>query len=380
MEAILSKHCFVSALSRLSGIADRKSSMPILSNVYISTEGSSSIVFAATDLNISARGVFPAQIVRPGTITLPAKTLHDIVKSLPEGDILLRAEGDSVEVSSGRSNFTLLGLPAEDFPTFPDTVEVDYLEFNTQLLGQLIDRTSFSISSDESRPHLNGALFQGDAKILRMVTTDGHRLSKAEFKAEETGFYNFSHVVSHKGILELRRLLDDSLSVISMGFHAGTLFVKRTLEVEKPVEGEPTPTAEFVLASKLVEAEFPSYDQVIPKGMEREVIAPRVALLESLRRISIVSPDRNMAVKFAISEGSIEISSNNPAVGTAVEVIDVTYDGDEVEIGFNVRYFADALSVLSDDEVKLELSGALDPAVINDLESTFVGVIMPMRI
>jgi len=380
MEATLSKQCFMSALSRISGIADRKSSMQILSNVLISTEGSSSILFAATDLNLSASGVFPGRVTRAGSITLPAKTLHDIVKSMSDGFITMKAEGESVEITGGRSKFKILGLPSEDFPTLPDTAEVQFFEVNTGLLLKMIERTAFSISSDETRPHINGALYQGDGKLLRMVTTDGHRLSKIEYKSEEAGFYNFSFVISNKGIMELRRLLDDSNTLISMGSHAGSLFIRRTIEVEKPVDGEPAATADFVLVSKLIEAEFPPYDQVIPKGMDRTIIAPRGALLEALRRVSVVSSDRTLGVKFAISEGSLEISTDNPSVGEGAEEVDVSYDGTEIEIGFNARYFIDALNVLSDEEVKIELSGALDPAVVRDMDGAFVGVVMPMRI
>lgn len=380
MEVTLSKQCLTVALTRTSGIADRKSSMQILSNVLISTEGPKQIRIAATDLNLSASGVFPAEVTKGGAITLPAKTFHDIVRSLPDGPVTLRVEGETVEITSGRSKFKLLGLPAEDFPRLPDAEGVEFFDLDSALIARMIDHTSFSISHDETRPHINGALFQGDGKVLRMVTTDGHRLSKVEYKSEESGFFNFSMVISSKGIVEIKHLLDDGAGDVSLGAHEGSVFLRREIEVEKGGEGAPAQTAELVLVAKLIEAEFPPYDQVIPTGQDRRVMVPRVALLEALRRVSVVSSERTLGVRFQLGEGALDISTDNPAVGEGSELVDIDYDDEEVVIGFNARYFIDVLGVLEDDEVNIELSGNLDPVVIKDPEDTFVGVIMPMRI
>jgi DNA polymerase-3 subunit beta len=380
MEVTLSKQCLAAALSRTSGIADRKSSMQILSNAMITAEGPKQVLVATTDLNISASGVFPAEVAKGGAITLPAKTLNDIVRSLPDGQITLRVDGDAAEVNAGRSKFKLLGLPAEDFPRLPDAAGVEYFELDAEAVVRMVDRTAFSISSDETRPHINGALFQGDGKVLRMVTTDGHRLSKVEFKTEESGFYNFSMVVPNKAIIEIRRLLDEGQGPVSLGSHEGSIFVRREIEVEKGSEGSAPLTAEFVLVSKLIEAEFPPYDQVIPKSKDRSVVVSRVPLLEALRRVSVVSSERTLGVKFQLSEGALEISTDNPAVGEGSELIDVGYEGEDLAIGFNARYFIDALGVLDDEDVTLELSGTLDPVVVKDTSGSFIGVIMPMRI
>lgn len=380
MEVTLSKQCLAAALSRTAGIADRKSSMQILSNAMIAAEGPKQVLVATTDLNISASGVLPAEVAKGGSITLPAKTLNDIVRNLPGGEVTIRVDGDSGMVTSGRSQFKLLGLPAEDFPRLPDVSGVDFFELDADIVVKMIERTSFSISNDETRPHINGGLFQGDGKVLRMVTTDGHRLSKVEHKTEESGFYNFSMVVPNKGIIEIRRLLEEGQGPVAIGSFEGSVFVRREVELEKGVEGSKPQTAEFVLVSKLIEAEFPPYDQVIPKSKERSIIVPRVALLEALRRVSVVSSERTLGVKFALSEGALEISTDNPSVGEGSELIDIGYEGYDLVIGFNARYFIDVLSVLDDDDVTLELSGNLDPAVIKDESGGFIGVIMPMRI
>lgn len=381
MELTITKHSLSAALSRTSGIADRKSSMQVLSNVLIdATEEQDSVRIAATDLNSSAFGFFPAIIKEPGIVTVSAKTLYDVVKSMPEGSIVIRTEGDQVHLVSGRASFKLLGLPADDFPRLPEATEAEFFEIDTAYLSKMIEQTSFSISTDETRSHINGALFQGDGKNLRMVTTDGHRLSKVEFRIEEAGFYNFSMVIPNKGIFEIRKLVEDGLGVVSLAVHDGSVFLKRQIEIEKEQEGADAITAEFTLVSKLIEAEFPPYDQVIPTSNERVVVVPRQPFMEALKRVSVVSTDRTLGVKLQISEGSLVIETNNPSVGEGSEQVDVAYEGEDLVIGFNARYFIDAVSVLGDEEVRLELSGSLDPAIVKDTEDTFIGVIMPMRI
>ena len=380
MKITLSKQCFSIALARTSGIADKKSSMQILSNVLIKTQDDKTVKFATTDLNLSASGLFPAEVAEEGEITLPAKTLYDIIKIMPEGTISLSVEGESVQIKGGRSVFNILGLPAEDFPNMPDTDEVEFFEVTTDLLAKMIDKTSFSISSDETRPHINGAFFQGDGKILRMVTTDGHRLSKMECKVEQSGFYNFEMVIPVKGVHEIRKLLDDGQETVSLGTKDGSVFLKRSIEVEKPVDDEPAPTADFVLVSKLIESEFPPYDQVIPKALDKNLIVPRSEIMDALKRVSVVSSDRTQGVKLSLSEGVMEIASDNPSVGDGKETVDINYEWDPMEIGFNAKYFIEVLSVLNDEEVNFELSGELDPTVVKDMAGEFIGVVMPMRI
>jgi DNA polymerase-3 subunit beta len=380
MEITITKQCLAAALLRTSNIADRKSSMQILSNVLIDAVSPGQVRIATTDLNLSATGVFPADVTKGGAITVPAKTLHDVVKSMSDGPINLRTEGEQVHISSGRTNFKLLGLPAEDFPAFPKTEGIEFFEMDAKLIGRMIEQTLFSISGDETRPHINGALFQGDGKKVRMVTTDGHRLSKVEVKIEESGFYNFAMIVPQKGIAEIRRMVEDGEGIVSVALHEGSVFIKREMVVEKGQEGATPLLAEFTLVSKLIDAEFPPYDQVIPASSDREVVVGRGPFLEALRRVSIVSSDRTLGVKFVLSEGSLEIVTNNPSVGEGSEQLDASYEGEDLEIGFNARYFIDILSVLEDEEVNLELSGALDPVIVKDPTGTFVGVVMPMRV
>jgi len=380
MEIVLSKNCLNTALTHTFGIADRKSSMQILSNVLISTVGPKQVQFATTDLNISVNGIFPAQVKDEGSITILAKTLHDIVRSMPEGEITIQTENETVTVTGGRSKFKLLGLSSEDFPKLPEIEEVNFFEVDSLLVCKMIDRTSFSISSDETRPHINGGLFQGDGKILRMVTTDGHRLSKVEYKTDSGGFYNFHMVIPNKGIIEIKKLLEEGEGPAFIGSMEGSLFLKKEVEVEKAVDGEPPQMADFVLVSKLIDAEFPPYDQVIPNSFEKDIVVLRQPIFEALKRVSVVSSERTLGVKFVFSEGALEILTDNPSVGEGSELVDINYSSEEMAIGFNARYFIEVLSVLNEEEIHLELSGPLDPVVVKSSDGSFIGVIMPMRI
>jgi DNA polymerase-3 subunit beta len=285
-----------------------------------------------------------------------------------------------VIISSGRAEFNLLSLPADDFPNIPDTSGLDFFKLEASLLSRMIDQTSFSISTDETRSHINGALFQGDGKSLRMVTTDGHRLSKVEFLIEESGFYNFSMVVPNRGVSEVRRLVEDGEGDIFLSTLDGSVFFRREIEIEKEKDGEEPVYSEILLISKLIEDEFPPFDQVIPKSNDKSLFVSRLQLLDALKRVSVVSAERTLGVKFQLKEGSLEIVTNNPSVGRGLEVIDIVYDEEEMVIGFNARYLIDILSVLDDDEIKLEFSGPLDPVNVMDKKELFIGVVMPMRI
>ena len=233
------------------------------------------------------------------------------------------------------------------------------------------------MSSDETRPHLSGALFEGDGKVVRMVTTDGHRLSKAEFKhGEGAPMLNFAMLIPSKGVSELRRMVDEvrgdakagdsGVATISVATAGGNAFFSH---------------GEVLLSVKLADEQFPPYAKVIPSSQSRRVVVSRTLLTEALRRISLVANDKSGAVRFGIEPGMLKLTSENPDVGEGSEEIDVDFAGEPVEIGFNARYFLDALSALTEDEVVLEVGGALDPGVVRPVGPTeFIGVIMPMRI
>lgn len=378
MQLTISKRELVRGLSRTQSVADRKSSMPILSNILLSTDGQKTLRFAATDLYLSVTSTGPAVVETSGTVALPARTLFDIARSLPEGDVTIRAQDlHAAEIRAGKVRFKIPGQPGKDFPSLPSPGKVEFAELPADELGRLIALTSYSMSTDDTRPHLAGALFIGDGKNIRMVTTDGHRLSKAEHKlGDGSPMLSFEMLVPAKGIMELKRLIEEAkasqpkgeesaarLGIATAGGHA---FFKQRDEL---------------LSVKLADEQFPPYNKVIPKGQERRVVVPRVNLVEALKRISLVASDKSGSVRFHVAPGALRIGSENPDVGEGSEELDVDYAGEPVEIGFNARYLLDALTAITEDDIAVELGGALDPGVIKPVGPTdFIGVIMPMRI
>lgn len=370
MEFTIAKRDFVRGLARTQSIAERKSSMPILSNVLVVAEGASTIRLSATDLAVGVSGAYTADVKSSGSIALGARTLFDIVRALPEEPIHLAVSSTlSAELRCGRSRFRMVGMPGVDFPSLPDAGKVEFTTVPSALVLELVQKTSAAMSQDETRPHLAGALFEGDGKILRMVTTDGHRLTKAERKIDGSGMLHFSMLVPLKGVSELKRLAEDAEGAIGIGTDGSHAFFRR--------EG-----AEITLMSvKLVEAAFPPYEQVIPRGHDRVVIAPRPELMEALRRVSLVSQERSLGVKLALDAGKLVVSTENPEIGDASEELDVDYAGTPVTLGFNAKYLIDALSAVDDAEVRMELSKELDPGVLRNVSGdALLAVVMPMRI
>lgn len=373
MELIISKKNLLRGLARTHAIADRKSSMPILSNVLLATDGKGTLKLASTDLYLAISTTAEADVKKPGTVAVSAKTLFDIVKNLPEGDIQFTVGANhAAEIKCGKVRYKVPGMPGEEFPALPSAGEAKLSEVDVEAIGELITRTKYSMSTDDTRPHLAGALFEGDGETVRMVTTDGHRLSKAEQKIEGASL-KFSMLVPGKGIAELGRVVEDAKAdkgkeraTLAVGSVGGNAFFRR---------------AGVSLSIKLVDEQFPPYAKVIPQKQDRRAIVARGALIESLRRISLVASDKSGGVRLALEDGKLRITSENPDVGEGSEELDVDFAGKPVTIGFNARYLLDTLSCLSDEEIALELSGELDPGVVKPAKNdSFVGVIMPMRI
>ncbi len=375
MELTISKKSFLRGLARTHGVADRKSSMPILSNILLTAEEDGTLRLSATDLYLGVSAIVKADVKEPGVLAVSARTLFDIVKNLPEGEVTWTVgENQAAEIRCGKVRYKIPGMPGDDFPPLPNPGDTEFADIDANLLGNLIAHTQFSMSSDDTRPHLAGALFEGDGKVVRMVTTDGHRLSKAEVKqGDGATMLNFSMLVPNKGISELKRLIEDSKAdkekkpTVAICTTGGNAFFKRE---------------DIQLSVKLADEQFPPYAKVIPSQKGNKVRMGRNQIIEALRRISLVANDKSGGVRLQIVAGSLKITSENPDVGEGSEELDIDYAGDDVTIGFNARYLLDALSCLTSDDVCLEISGELDPGVVKpeSEDVDFVGVIMPMRI
>ena len=378
MELTISREEFVQGLARVHGVADKRSSMPVLANVLLETEGPGGLRISATDLHLGITGVVPAQVAKGGATTAAAMTLFDIVRNLPRGEVHLTVDPNQwLEVRCDRVRYRIAGIPAEDFPDLPSAEDVEFFCLDAVMLGQMIERTYFAVSTDEGRPHLNGALFEGDGKTLRMVATDGHRLSMTEQDVEqEKAISSFNMLVPLKAIHELRKLLDEGPGDVEVGASGPNAFFKRHLAgAGDGVESEVT------MNVKLVDARFPPYQKVIPDSSEQAVQIDRVPFLEAIRRASLISRDKSVALRLAFDEGRVTVTSDNPDIGEAREEIDAQYEGEEQIMGFNGRYLMDVLGSLDFKTVEFSISGPTDACVIRPFDGNgYLGVVMPMRL
>jgi DNA polymerase-3 subunit beta len=370
MEFKIEKSTFLGGLYLAQGIADRKSTMPILANVLLRTEGKEKVLVAATDLNVTVTAELPAQISGEGGLTLGARHLHEIVKALPGGVVSLkRSDNQYAELRAGKVEYKVVGMADRDFPKLPNHREVEFAKVDAGAFIDMVDKTFFSVSTDETRYHLNGVLFDcdggGDKAHARMVSTDGHRLSKIE-RTLPGGPKIQGVIIPRKGLAEMRRALEGAVGEIELGFTKTHAFVR---------------VGSTAISVKLIEAQFPPFEQVIPKDSEKLIPVEREGLLEALKRISIMASDKTSGIKLSVGDGALRISSDNPDLGEAREELEAAYDGAALTIGFNAKYLIDLLSQMDTKLVRLELNGELDPGVVRPVDGDdYLGVVMPMRI
>jgi DNA polymerase-3 subunit beta len=383
MDLVVAKKDLLRLVGRCQGVADKKSAMPALSNVLLAAEGNVLHV-SATDMYLSLSGKTNAEVATGGSVAVPARELHDRIKAMPDGPIQISTTAGAqtiIKAAGSPRRFTVHGIPGSEFPALPaPDAAAPTLALPVELLSKLIGRTHFSISTDETRAHVNSALFEWSGNRVRMVTTDGHRLSKMEATVDGTNA-TATMLIPLKAIGELRRLTDDA--------KAERAETKEGKDATEVVISQTGPNAFFDVAGmrfgvKLVDAQFPPYQQVIPKVTERTVRASRRALAEALDAVRIAASDRTGGVKMTTMSGLLRITSESPESGAGFDEIPVDCSGSELTIGFNARYFLDILGAIDDEEVILGVSGELDPAVVrpateSDKES-YVAVVMPMRI
>lgn len=375
MEFSISKRDFLRCLARTHAVADRKSSMPILSNILLATEGTDRVRLSATDLYLGVTSLSVADVKRAGSVAISARTLFDIVKNLPEGEVSFNVGANhACEIRCGKVRYKIPGMADDDFPPLPVPENATFAELDAARLGELIGLTQYSMSHDDTRPHLSGTLLEIEGGRLRLVTTDGHRLSKAEHTTGVT--LEFTMLVPHKGIAELKRMIEEVRSEQKGSDAPATVAVAKT-------KGHAFFVREGLsLSVKLADEQFPPYNKVIPKQQSKRVVASRARLVESLRRINLVANDKSGGVQLHLTPGLLRVQSQNPDVGEGMEELEVDYAGEPLSIGFNAKYLLEALNALSHDEVALELNGEVDPGVIKPVGdgADFVGVVMPMRI
>lgn len=364
------------ALGRSQGIVEKKSTMPILSHVLLEAKGANTLHVSATDLDVSISSEHECTVVKEGALAVSAKHLYEIVRSLPGKDVTLKkAHNNFLEVKSGPSEFKIVGLPSDDFPVLPRFEKVPFVSIDPSALLDQIDRTSFAVSSDETRYNLNGVFFEPTAGVLRLVATDGHRLSLSERATPGDFALKRGVILPRKGLHELKRLLQEATESGEEKPEARFGFVENAAIFGRPG---------VVLAMRLIEGLFPDYKQVIPKQGTTFVKVGREALLATLRRVSLLSSDKAHAVKLEIDGTTMRVLSQNPDLGEAKEEITVEYNGAPLKIGFNARYLTDVLGVVKSDDVLIEMENDLSPGVVKGADAEkdggFTAVVMPMRI
>lgn len=360
------KSTLLDALYYAQGIADRKATMPILANVLLRADGEH-VAVAATDLNLTVASDVAANIREPGEITVSAKHLHDIVKGLGDEVELEMLPHGYLAIRSGRAVYKVASLPARDFPKLPKMSDVVFARVDASVMRDMIAKTFFSVSSDETRSHLNGVLFECLDDSARMVSTDGHRLSLCERPLP--GAQQMTALIPRRGLVEIRRALDDagSVEIALSGFN---FFIR---------------TGSTTLSVRINEAAFPPWQQVLPKSAERDVVVKTAELLSSMKRIMLVASEKTHGVRLAVSDGQIAIETDNPDLGDGRELLDAKLSGTPITIGFSGRYLIDVLQEIQTPEVRISLGNDLDPAMIAPVDDGKDGnralfVIMPMRL
>lgn len=363
------------ALGRSQGIVEKKSTMPILSHVLLEAKKGTDLIVSATDLDLAVSSEHKCEVLKEGAVAVSARHLYDIVKALPEQTVTLKkASNNYLEVRSGPSEFKIVGLPAEDFPALPRFEKVPFEDVAPAALLEMIERTFFAVSTDETRYNLNGVFFEPSAEALRLVATDGHRLSLAEKALDATFGLKRGVILPKKGLQELKKLLSEAAESGEEKPEAKLGFVENSAIFRRPG---------VVLVMRLIEGLFPDYKQVIPKAGEKVVKVGRGRLLETLRRISLLSSDKAHAVKLELGKGVLRVQSQNPDLGEAKEEVPVDYAGEALKIGFNARYLMEVLGVVKSQDVVLELADDLSPGVMKgggEEDQGFTAVVMPMRI
>lgn len=359
------REAILSPLQAVIGVVERRQTMPILANVLVSGRDDQ-LAFTATDLEVELVARAPVALQQAGEITLPGRKLLEIIRALPEkATVTVAIEGERAIVKSGKSRFTLTTLPASDFPTIEDIRAQQTLKVDQAVLRRLLDKTHFSMAQQDVRYYLNGMLLELAGNVLRTVATDGHRLAYCETVLETAADTAQQVIVPRKGVLELQRLLGGEGNV---ELAIGTNHVRAQI-------------GDIRFTSKLIDGRFPEYSRVIPNDPPKQVKADREILRTALQRAAILSNEKYRGIRLALKPKVLILQSHNPEQEEAEEELEVAYDGEEVEIGFNVNYLLDALAAVDGNEVALGLTDANNSCLLSApgvLTTKYV--VMPMRL
>ena len=374
MKLAFERAALLKSLAHVQSVVERRTTIPILSNVKLEA-ADNGISLTATDMDLSVVDATEAEVIRPGATTAAAHTLYDVVRKLPEGsqiELERSEQGAELSLRSGRTSFDLPCLPAADFPAMTDEGLDHSFALPVSDLIRLIDRTRFAISTEETRYYLNGIFLhtieEGAASCLRSVATDGHRLARVEVAMPEGAAGMPGVIVPRKTVGELRKLLEElepetlvevALSNARIRFKVGTA----------------------MLRSRLIDGTFPDYERVIPTDNDKIMVMPTADLAQAVDRVATISTDKSRAIKLAMAPGKLTLTAISPDAGRAVDEVDVDYQSDMMEIGFNARYVLDITGQIEGNDIELVLADAGAPTLLRDpKDSSTLYVLMPMRV
>jgi len=372
MELTIERGALLRSLGHVQSVVERRNTIPILSNVLIdATEGG--VSFTATDLDLAVVDTVEAEVKQTGATTVPAHTLHDIVRKLPDGaqvSIALDADGAKVKLAAGRSKFTLACLPRDDFPVMSEGDMPFRFDLDAADLKRLVDKTRFAISTEETRYYLNGIYLHAaeteGVQMLRAVATDGHRLARVELPLPEGATGLPGVIIPRKTVSELRKLIEENDEAITIALSDTKIrFAFRNA----------------IVTSKLIDGTFPDYGRVIPSGNDKSLEVDTKLFSDAVDRVSTISTDKSRAVKMELDADRLTLSATSPENGTATEEISVSYGAGDLTIGFNSRYMLDIADEIEGDVARFQFADAAAPTLVLDsADEGALYVLMPMRV
>jgi len=371
MKATIERAVLLKSLGHVQSVVERRNTIPILSNVLIEADGSGQLKLMATDLDLQVVETIAAKVETPGTTTVSAHTLFEIARKLPEGaEVSLAAAEGKMQVKAGRSNFNLPTLPRDDFPVIAEGDLPTSFELPVAELIQIIDKTRFAISTEETRYYLNGIFLHvaedATGPVLKAAATDGHRLARYTVTRPDGATGMPDVIVPRKCVAEIRKLLDEAEGNVEISLSASKVRFQ---------------LGNAVLTSKLIDGTFPDYSRVIPTANDKLLKVDPKSLFQGVDRVSTIASEKTRAVKVGLDKDRITLSVTSPENGTAAEEVAAVYDSEAMEIGFNARYLSDILGQVDGDTVELHLADANAPTLIRESEkSPALYVLMPMRV
>lgn len=374
MKVRISRDELLTGLQRVQGVVEKRNTMPILSNILLEAKADG-VDIQATDLEIGMRGLYKATVHEPGSVTLSARKLYEILKELKDGEIdLTVAENNWATIQAGKSQFKIVGLPSNDYPQMPAIDREGLTPLAGVGLIDLIRKTLFAVGDNDARYILNGLLVTlttTDKKvILRLVGTDGHRLAVAEQEISPSAAKDTKEIkaiIPKKAAHEMRRLLEEGGDEEPLIGFAKNLMIFRK--------------SGLLLTSRLMEGNYPNYQQVIPKEQPKQIVVERAEFEGALRRVAVLSRDKTNAVKLSLASGRMTLFSSNPDFGEATEDLPAKYTGEALTTGFNAKYLLDVLSVIDGESLSMQMDTPLSPCLIRETGGTeFRCVVMPIKV